>query len=125
MDTNGQNLNHSQSYQQQHQQHHYLGHGGGYGVPSAYVGSGQFGHVEEVIESDELVSDDEEGDEEGGGQQSNVRGGGDEEDEDDEDDDESDEEYREYQRFISTIFQDDLSDMSGELVGFLLCSTLK
>jgi hypothetical protein len=80
------------------------------------VQSGGYGAPEEDVDSDEISSDDDEGAAKGSGVQSQSNGGvdGGEEDED-EDDDEDDEEYLEYQKFISTIFTDDMSDMSGEL----------
>jgi hypothetical protein len=94
---------HLQQQQQQQQQFH-----------PQYVQSGGYGAPEEDVDSDEISSDDDEGAAKGSGVQSNGGVDGGEED-DDEDDDEDDEEYLEYQKFISTIFTDDMSDMSGEL----------
>lgn len=77
---------------------------------------GPYVAVEEDVDSDILVSDDEGGSGEAGVHQFSEGG-----EEDEEDEEESDEEYEEYQRFISTIFQDDLADMSGECQDMLHC----
>ena len=107
--------NHNTHHGQQHPHPPSYAHAHAHAHSSGEYGAALTHLVEEDVEEDELVSDDDEVENATGSryqQRSGRSGKGEEEEE--EDDEEGDEEYHEYQKFISTIFQDELSDMSGE-----------